>query len=165
MFDQKKLSLFCNTLTILRLNKTRECLQYNQQSPSFLKSMVLGEMRACLKEKKKNKDNLWVLMFTLYHTLCNRNSGYWSALPDSISSHPMRVEIADWDKLKVPSSSCLKLLFQGIAFSLLVSAVPLSLIGCNCKMDGGTAKRKKEMAALVWCGIVCDVCLKDLCPD
>lgn len=161
MFDQRKFSLLFNAL--LGLYKNRECLQYNLWSSSFLESIVLREMRALL--EKKNKDYLWVLMFILYHTLYNRNSDYWSALPDSISSYPMRVEIADGDRLKVPSSSCLKLLFQGIAFSLLVRAVPLPLIGCNCKMDGGTAKTKNEMAAPVWCGIVCDVCLKDLCPD
>lgn len=67
MFDQKKLSLFYNTL--LRLYKTRECLQHNQQSPSFLKSMVLGEMRGLLEEKKEQRQPLGLNVYFIPYPL------------------------------------------------------------------------------------------------
>lgn len=101
--------------------------------------------------RRRSKDHFWLLMFILHYTLCNRISDYWSTLPDSISSSPLRVEIADWDKLKVPSSSCLKLLFQGITFSLLLQCHSFALRGCNCKMDGGKKTSYDLMCNSLWC--------------
>lgn len=123
---------------------------WKEFSPSF-KKLHRHERNEGVAGRRRSKDRLWLLMFILYYTLCNRISDYWSTLPDSISSSPLRVEIADWDKLKVPSSSCLKLLFQGIAFSLLLQCHSFALRGCNCKMDGGKKTSYDLMCNSLWC--------------
>lgn len=132
---------------------------WKEFSPSF-KKLRKYERNEGVAGRRRSKDHLWLLMSILSYTLCNRISDYWSTLPDSISSSPLRVEIADWDKLKVPSSSCLKTAFFRVLLSLCYfSAIPLHWEVVIAKWMGG------ENPVMIWCVIVCDVCLKDLCPD